>query len=328
MKGKRRAAIIFALLISVPVTILLRRKVLAREAYWVDLLRAEPIQARSFLWEDLQTVNVVFVGETHRLKRHHREQVAVFKAMVERVQPVVLGLEQLERRDQAEIDRFNAGEMDFETLAESINWQVQWPDYEDYRALMEEAQKAGVRVVGLNAPREIIRKIGRNGIDSLDEEERRTLAKQLNFDDPVYRKLMDRVMLVHAAFDESDLKNVFQAQVARDETMAETLIEAVEAQRGKGRQPFAMMVAGAGHVRFRLGVPDRVRARMPKLKDRVLLMSESGDLVLTESEKAVSRNVELSHEDLAEIGRSAGDYLFLAPRWAIRETPVSRQERR
>lgn len=312
MKGSRQvAAIMFGMVL---LAILVPRNGFAAEAYWVDLLRAEPIQARQFLWDDLQSVNVLYLGETHRLKRHHREQVAVFKAMVERVQPVILGLEQLERRDQAEIDRFNSGEIDFETLAQRINWQAQWPDFEDYRDLVEAAQQAGVRVVGLNAPREIIRKIGRNGIDALNEEERRTLANRLNFDDPVYRKLMDRVMLVHAAFDASDLKNVFQAQVSRDETMAETLVEAFEAQTRKGGEPLAIMVAGAGHVRFRLGVPDRVRARIAKVKDRILLMSESGDLVLTESEKAASREVELSHEDLAEIERSVGDYLFLAPR--------------
>ncbi len=259
-------------------------------------------------------MNVLYIGETHRLKRHHREQVVVLEEMVNRVRPVVLGVEQLERRDQVEIDRFNACEIDFETLAQGINWQAQWPNFEDYRALMEAAQQAGAWIVGLNAPREIIRKIGRNGIDALDGEERRALAEHLNFDDPVYRRLMDRVMLVHASFDASDLKNVFQAQVARDETMAETLVEAYKAINRKGREPLAIMIAGAGHMSFRLGVPDRVRARMARVKDRVLLMSESGDLVLTEFEKAASRNVELSHGNLAEIGRSVGDYLFLAPR--------------
>jgi uncharacterized iron-regulated protein len=287
---------------------------LAGEAFWMDLLRAEPIEDRLSLWQDLSAVDVVYLGETHRLKRHHREQVAVFKELANRGRRVVLGLEALERRDQTEIDRFNSGEIDFRTLAENIDWQAQWANFEDYRELLEAAHHAGARVVGLNAPRQIIHKIGRNCIDSLDAAERRALAEQLDFEDPVYRRLMDRVMMVHASFEASDLKKVFQAQVARDETMAETLVQAFEALAGTGERPVAIVVTGSGHVRFGLGVPDRVRARIPGVKDRILLMSESGDLILTPSERAASRKIELSHENLAEIGRSAGNYLFLSPR--------------
>jgi uncharacterized iron-regulated protein len=279
----------------------------------MDLLRAEPIHDRGQLWKDLSAVDVIYIGETHRLERHHREQVAVFKELANRNPRVILGLEQLERRDQAEIDRFNSGEVDFRTLADAINWKSQWANYEDYRGLMEAAFRSGARIIGLNAPRQIIRKIGRSGIDSLDSAERRALAKQLHFDDPVYRRLMDRIMLVHASLEASDLKNVFQAQVARDETMAETLTQAVEVLARKGEKPVAIVLTGFGHVRFGLGVPDRVQRRLPRVMNRILLMSESGDLVLTAAERAASRNIEISHEILREVGRSVGDYLYLAP---------------
>ncbi len=281
-----------------------------RAEFWVDLLMAEPLEDENDMWADLQAADVVFLGETHRLDRHHRMQVEVLRKILEAGRPVILGLEQIEARDQAEVERFNSGEIDFEQLAEAIEWKKQWRNYADYRELVETAQKAGARVVGLNAPREIVREVSKVGVDALKPAARAQLSEKIHTDDPTYERLMNLALSVHASFDPSFLRNVFEAQVARDDHMAESIVHAMSEVEGE-KKPIGVVVAGSGHIQFGLGTPDRVRFRLPKVNERIVLMSESGDLELTPMEKEMRRAVEIHHRDVHFIRRPAGDYLYV-----------------
>lgn len=282
-----------------------------RAAFWLDLLTAEPAQEDD-LWEDLAAVDVVFVGETHRLKRHHQLQREILARLLASGRPLVLGLEQIERRNQPELDRLNRGEIDFNTFAERIRWGEQWQNYEDYRELILSAIGGGARVVGLNAPREVIRQVGRLGVAALPDGERASLPEVLHLDDPLYERLMNQLLQVHAAFDPKFLRNVFEAQAARDETMAEALGAALANRKSaEGKPPLAVAITGSGHIRYGLGTPDRFLWRNPGLLARIVLLSESGDLVLTPTEQAMSREIEIRHRDLMYIRRPVGDYLHV-----------------
>ncbi len=63
---------------------------------------------------------------------------------------LVVAMEQLESSQQAEIDRFNRGELDFDGLARAIDWGKQWPKYRQYRPVLEAARKAKAPVIGLS----------------------------------------------------------------------------------------------------------------------------------------------------------------------------------
>ncbi|MFV1994508.1 MAG: ChaN family lipoprotein [Verrucomicrobiales bacterium] len=280
-----------------------------RSAMWVDLVLGETTGLEPML-VDLASADVVYLGETHRLPRHHRLQRKIFEALDSPGRPVILGLEQVEARNQGALDAYNRGEIDFDALAESIEWGQQWSRYEDYRALVESARDRGVRVVGLNAPREVIRAVGRNGVASLSSSERGLLPRRIYLDDPVYERLMVHLLSVHAAMDPEFLRHVFEAQAARDEAMAASLVAALEqATRPGSGAPLAVVVTGSGHVQFGLGTPERVRRRRPGIEDRIVLMSEAGDLELTEAELAMSREIETGHGDLKFIERPLADYL-------------------
>jgi uncharacterized iron-regulated protein len=234
----------------------------------------------------------------------------VLREILKGDRPVVLGLEQIERRNQDQLDRYNAGELSFEQLAEAIHWKDQWSNYSDYRPLLEAAHEGGARIVGLNAPRDVIHAIGKSGLKALSAEERRSLPDKIHLEDPAYERLMNRLLAVHASFDPAFLRNVFEAQVARDETMAETIAQALKPDNG-ARKPIGLVVTGAGHVQFGLGTPERVRFRMPDVRDRILLMSESGDENLTTREESLRRAITILHQDLRFISRPAGDYLYV-----------------
>jgi uncharacterized iron-regulated protein len=281
-----------------------------RPAFWIDMSLGEPVSLEEVL-EDLVGVDVIYLGETHRLERHHRLQAGLVRGLAGSGRPLLLGMEQIESRDQESVDAFNAGKLDFEELAVAIKWGDQWNNYADYRGVVEAVRNAGGRVVGLNAPREIIRAVGRKGVAGLSEEERAQLPEKIFMDDPVYEKLMETLLLVHATMEKGFLRKIFEAQVARDESMAEALEEAWKDAPGKrdGKKPIAVVVCGAGHCQFGLGTPDRVRRRIEGMRERIVLMSESGDLKLTEAERAMKRDIEIRHRDFEFIRRPLADYL-------------------
>ena len=275
--------------------------------YWLDLLRGEEV-TESALLDDLAKVQVVYVGETHTLERHHDTQRALLQALSERGRPLALGMEQIEARYQPVVDRFNAGELDFDGLAREMDWAKKWKNFEQYRALCELAQSRKIPLAGLNAPAEVIRAVGKSGLESLTPEQRKELPVEIDTKDPVYEKLLDRLLSVHMTMDPAKLRTVFEAQVARDETMAENVARLLNEKK------VVMVVCGSGHVNYGLGTPDRVRRRAPEAADRILAVTESGELRLTPAEEAMRREISLSHEDLREIGRPLADYLQVKPR--------------
>ena len=69
-----------------------------------------------------------------------------------------------------------------------------------------------------------------------------------------------------------------EAQIARDETMAQRLVDFLNA--AGARTGAAVVLTGAGHVSYGLGMPARVRRRLPQVRDRILLFAESDDRAL------------------------------------------------
>jgi uncharacterized iron-regulated protein len=109
----------------------------------------------------------------------------------------------------------------------------------------------------------------------------------------------------------ANLRPLFEAQLARDEAMAANIVSARRQQPEILRTAF--VVLGAGHMRYGLGTPAGVRRREPKIIERLILVSESGQYQMTDAEKAASRETHISHEDLRSLGRPPADYLHLLP---------------
>lgn len=289
--------------------------------FWLDLARGEEAGEPEVL-ADLAGAGVVYVGEAHTIPRHHAVQLRLLQELFARGVPLVLCLEQLEARDQPAVDRYNRQEIDFAALAQEINWAKKWSNYADYRALCEFARQHRIPVRGLNAPAEVIRAVSRGGgLAQLAPDQRAQLPVEIVTDDPVYERLMRLELAVHMSADAAKLRPMFEAQVARDETMAAHIVAARHADAEGGAARTAFVVLGAGHIRFGLGTVARVRRREPGVQDRVVLITESGQLQLTAAEKKESRAVNISHADLRAIERPPGDYLRVLPQAGARQLP-------
>lgn len=280
-----------------------------RPGLWVDFFRGEPVGYGAVL-DDLAGVDVVYLGEYHTVARHHDIQRRIVEDLARQKKSLVLALEQLESFQQPEIDRYNRGELDFDQLAAAIGWAHRWRNYGQYRPVVEAAHDNNVPLLALNARSETIRQVARGGgIDRLDGKLRAELPAEVWLDDPAYRDRLALMMMVHAAANPESLRPMIEAQIARDEAMAAALCGYLKSAAGRGRS--AVVLCGEGHVAFGQGTVARVRRRMPGLKDRIVVLSASGDVTLSAQEKAVSRPVEITHEQLRRIDRPIADYLHV-----------------
>lgn len=279
-----------------------------RPALWVDGLRGEPVSFEKLL-DELQRARVVYLGEQHSFARHHELQNAILGGLARRGVLLTLAMEQFEFTTQPALDRFNAGETDLGQLVIETDWAKRWRGHTNYHGLLATARKNRIPVFALNARAETIRAIGRHGLDRLSPEQRAELPAEIVTDDPLYERLATRLLSVHMAFDPQKLRPVFEAQVARDETMAARLADHLSSPSGQNR--IAVVICGRGHCEFGFGVPDRVARRIPGVAQRIVLFSESGDLHLTEEERKQAREIEVPHEFLRELGRPPADFIHV-----------------
>ncbi len=254
---------------------------------WVDIYEGEPVLYSDII-SDISTVDVVYIGERHGLKRHHDLQLDIIKSISEADRKIVLGMEQLGAHNQDVLDRYNTGYITTEELILETNWHSEWSNYKDYVPLVEQVRSAGGMIVGLNAKAQTIRRIARGGLDSLDEAARSELPEYMDFDKPEYREYLSNVMMVmaHVKNEPEFLERMFIAQMCRDEVMAENLYRAL---KDLDKEWIAVVVCGSGHVRNGAGMPQSLRARMPDINDRIIVLSESGELELSERQMAMSR---------------------------------------
>lgn len=288
----------------------MQAKSISKCGMWVDVYRGEPAAYNDML-EDLAGVDVVYLGERHTLMRHHEIQYKVVSELIKMGYEIVLGLEQIEAFQQPIVDKYNQGQIDYEQLAEEINWADRWSNYLDYREIVEIVHDNGGTIAALNARKETVRKVAMMGLNRLAAGDRAELADEIDVSNEQYRQLMNRTMMVmsHVKDNPKMLENMFTAQVCRDETMAENMFKAIrDCKKDKVK---GVVLCGSGHVNYRNGIPDRLKRRMPEVKDRVIVLSSSGDVTLSKKMKAMSREVTISHQNLKALQNPIADYLHV-----------------
>ncbi|ENM5750682.1 ChaN family lipoprotein [Vibrio mimicus] len=219
---------------------------------------------------DIENADVILIGEWHTHAGIHRFQTDLLKQMVENGHPMTLSMEQFARDAQSVLDEYLAGEIGEQYLIQKAN---AWPNYEsDYRPLVEFAKSQQLPIIAANAPKPIVRCIGRVGIDYIERltpDQRQWIAAEINTQDSPYKSIFMASM--HHG-NPAQNENQFAAQVTWDETMAESIVRYLRTNPERK----VLHIAGMFHTQQGLGTAASILRRNPNLK--VVIITPVGDI--------------------------------------------------
>lgn len=211
------------------------------------------------LLSDLEPSSVVFMGETHDQIEHHHSQVKILQGLIERNRDVVVGMEMFERSQQPILDQWTEGKLTEEEFLKEVKWETTWGmDYNLYKGILDEAKTHRLKVLCLNIERDLVRRVGQQGVAGLSPEERAKLP-EMDLSDKEHRHYMASIYKGHQGGSAKDFENFYQAQCLWDEAMAETLSRFLRSSEGEGKT--VLVIAGSGHVAFDFGIPKRFYRR-------------------------------------------------------------------
>ena len=216
----------------------------------------------------LMAYDVIFYGEQHDSIATQQIEAAVFRGLHAKDPQTALSMEMFERDVQATVDQYVAGEIDEPAFRAASR---PWPNYpQSYRAMIEHARTVKAPVLAANIPRSLARDISRGGaevLDTMDILQRSYVARELHAElGGAYFSAFTDVMGAMAGHGGPDVNQMFVAQCAKDDTMAETIAD-FRAQNGNRR---VLHVNGRFHSDHGLGTVERLLMRAPETKVAVI----------------------------------------------------------
>lgn len=274
----------------------------------IDVYAGEPVSEETMM-DDLARARIVYLGELHTISRHHDLQYLILNNLYSKGLKLAVGMEMFSWTRQDPLNSWLHGDKDLGGLAKELG-EESWKNISDYRKILDFARRNRIPVIALNAPDKVVRMVARGRIGELLEVERKRLPQDLDLVDPLYERLLRLRLRVHKAFEGKSLDNVIRAQMLRDGVMAENIVRFLRSSQGTDSA--MVVIAGSGHMNYGFGIPERVRKKMNVL-DRIVLPTESGQLILSEEEKRQAVPVEITHQDLSFLRVPIANYLHVLP---------------
>ena len=207
----------------------------------------------------ISSKDLIFVGEAHDNPDHHLIQVQILQAVASRSPSLAMGMEFFQQHQQPILDRYVQGETTEKEFLEAVEWKKTWGfDYHFYRPLMQFSRERKYRVLAINAPSDLVRKVARTGLRSLEPSERDQLPKEIDLTQDRHRAFLNDIYKDHSPHELKDFEFFYEAQCVWEEAMASNLAKHLAA--GKGR---LIAFAGNGHIVNKFGIPDRTVRRVP-----------------------------------------------------------------
>ena len=238
--------------------------------------------SREELLADLQSVRIVYIGETHSDRSHHSTQLEIITDIFETGTQLAVGMEMFDITYQSVLDQWSRGEIDEAAFLEKVHWYANWRHpFGLYREILEFIQQNQIPLVGLNIPFHIPRKVGIGGLDNLTDADSRYVPQEIDKSDAAHRAYLEKIFQQHAFHGNRKFEYFYEVQCLWEETMAETI--AREMPGGT-----LVVLAGNGHIVNKFGIPERA-FRRNQLAYRTVYLAAAG----------------------SEIERSFGDYIWI-----------------
>lgn len=123
--------------------------------YMREFRRRHEVTSFGDLHQSMLESDLVFVGDYHTLRQSQELACRLLDRAAHDERPTVLALEMVQRQHQEHIDAFMRGDIDDRAFLQRIDYRRTWNfDWTNYKPLFESARALGVRVVGINHPRQ------------------------------------------------------------------------------------------------------------------------------------------------------------------------------
>lgn len=204
--------------------------------------------------DGLDDVGLLFVGETHTNMDFHRVQLRVIQELHRAGREVMIGLEMFPYTQQASLDAWIDGHYTEPGFVNQAGWYTYWGyRWEYYRDIFVYARDNGLRMYGINTPRDVVKAVRTKGFKDLTPEEAEHIPHEVQ---PVTD---DQERMYVAFFDEDDamhisdeaLDGMLRAQTTWDATMGWNALQAL--LKNGGDDAIMVVLIGSGHVTFGLG---------------------------------------------------------------------------
>jgi len=226
----------------------------------VDLKKGKVLHFEQFI-KEIASKEIIFVGEVHDNPEHHLIQIQIIQALIDHDGPVTVAMEIFQKPQQPSLDQYLKGDLTEEDFLSKMNWRGEWGiDYHLYRPILLMAKRNRSKVLAINAPRDIVKKVARHGLKSLDSIERKLLAKEIDLSNKAHRDYVHRVYTHHAHKDLKQFDYFYEAQCVWEDSMAHNLVEYLKRNGAK-----LIVIIGNGHIVNRFGFLHQSRLKVPEI---------------------------------------------------------------
>ena len=258
--------------IIVILIIIMNLAILSAEEYRIVDSRTGKTLSLQQMANELKKYDLIFFGEYHDNTTLHKLERELLP-LLDTKRELILSLEMFERDVQSDLDAYIENWLtEDEFLAKSRPWS----NYQDdYRPLIEYAKQKKLTVIAANIPRSIAGKMARTGpdfTDTLPEEDKKWLPNKISYPDDSYKKaFLETLENMHSPMMNNNPDWLYQAQCLKDETMAESIVNALK-MKPKAR---VLHFNCDFHSRYFSGTVSRVQEILPKMKIAVISPSYS-----------------------------------------------------
>jgi uncharacterized iron-regulated protein len=222
----------------------------------------------------MQDSDVIYLGEDHDNIHHHRIQLDIIRALVEKGLKPAIGFEFFSRqqtshllRHQNSADRFH--QPDSEHSAEKLlRMQLGWAknrdgDWNHLYPILQYAREHKLPVFGADLSPVLRKQLTKGGYEGLSPVEK-LFVTQSPFSDSDYQEFMYQSFTrAHCGWgDEIYLQKLYSTWLARNEAMAESI---VAMHRSSPAQPVVMILGGA-HTQYNMAVFERTLNLVPDIR--------------------------------------------------------------
>lgn len=206
------------------------------------------------VFKDLKPGSVVILGEKHYNNSVKKQHIEVLNYLRSLGLKTSVGMEFFSFTQQSEINDFRNQKMNEKEFLDKTLWGNLSFDFYREQFLFPD-QNQGESLIGLNSPKFLTRKVSKQGIDKLTDDDKKLLPPNFSLGRESYKKRFLKVMPHNLSPEVAD--RYFQAQSLWDDTMAWVASEFIK----KNQDHVLVIIVGEFHLQYGGGLIDRLKAR-------------------------------------------------------------------